>query len=98
MDLVHAARQRIHSRDAVVDIIGLGYVGLQLVLRFAEERERDDLRVGRELLVAYSPEREDPTNPNHSARTITRICGGVIDASIRLPERSIPSESVAGRA
>ena len=32
--------QKISSRQATVGIIGLGYVGLPLVLRFGEERFR----------------------------------------------------------
>jgi UDP-N-acetyl-D-glucosamine dehydrogenase len=38
---------------------------------------RDGLRVGVEVFVAYSPEREDPGNPQHTAAQIPKVVGGV---------------------
>lgn len=34
------------------------------------------LKVGKDIFLVYSPEREDPGNPNFSTRTIPKICGG----------------------
>ena len=34
------------------------------------------LRIGEEVFLAYSPEREDPGNPNHSVSTIPKVVGG----------------------
>jgi UDP-N-acetyl-D-glucosamine dehydrogenase len=34
------------------------------------------LEVGREVFVVFSPEREDPGNPDFSTRTIPKVCGG----------------------
>lgn len=38
--------------------------------------ESRGLRVGKDIFLVYSPEREDPGNPNFTTRTIPKICGG----------------------
>jgi len=38
--------------------------------------EAAGLIVGRDVFLVYSPEREDPGNPNFATRTIPKICGG----------------------
>jgi len=38
--------------------------------------EAAGLRSGRDFLLAYSPEREDPGNTEHSTRTIPKVVGG----------------------
>src|SRR4029078_4582935 len=35
------------------------------------------LKVGEDFFVAYSPEREDPGNPNYTAGTIPKVVGGI---------------------
>ena len=42
------------------------------------------LVVGRHYFLAYSPEREDPGNPNHSAKQIPKLVGGIDPASREL--------------
>lgn len=42
------------------------------------------LRLGEDFFLAYSPEREDPGNPKHSARSIPKVVGGMDGASARL--------------
>ncbi|MEA2623957.1 MAG: UDP-N-acetyl-D-glucosamine dehydrogenase [Candidatus Binatota bacterium] len=42
--------------------------------------ERGGLRAGRDFLLAFSPEREDPGNPSFSTRTIPKLVGGVTPA------------------
>jgi len=37
MDINHTLVSKIQNRKAVIGIIGLGYVGLPLVIRFSEE-------------------------------------------------------------
>ncbi len=37
--------------------------------------QRSGLRIGEELFVGYSPEREDPANPQFTARTIPKVVG-----------------------
>jgi UDP-N-acetyl-D-glucosamine dehydrogenase len=48
--------------------------------------ERGGMKVERELFLAFSPEREDPGNPDHSTRTIPKVVGGVGPESARLAE------------
>jgi UDP-N-acetyl-D-glucosamine dehydrogenase len=42
--------------------------------------ESTGLKVGQEIFLVYSPEREDPGNPNFETRTIPKVCGGDTDA------------------
>ncbi len=37
--------------------------------------ERSGLKIGEELFVGYSPEREDPANPHFTARSIPKVVG-----------------------
>jgi len=45
--------------------------------------EKSGLKIGEELFVAYSPEREDPANPHFTARNIPKVVGAN-DANSRL--------------
>ena len=38
--------------------------------------------IGEDIFLVYSPEREDPGNPNFSTRTIPKICGGHTSACL----------------
>ena len=38
--------------------------------------ESSGLKVGKDIFLVFSPEREDPGNPNFSTRTIPKVCGG----------------------
>jgi len=38
--------------------------------------ESTGLKVGEEVFLVYSPEREDPGNPNFTTQTIPKVCGG----------------------
>jgi UDP-N-acetyl-D-glucosamine dehydrogenase len=42
--------------------------------------ERSGLQAGSDFFVAYSPEREDPANPNFSTATIPKVVGGLTPA------------------
>jgi UDP-N-acetyl-D-glucosamine dehydrogenase len=42
--------------------------------------EARGLKVGEEVFLVYSPEREDPGNPDFNTRGIPKICGGVTPA------------------
>jgi len=42
------------------------------------------LRVGQDFFLAYSPEREDPGNPNMTASTIPKVVGGIESNSLEL--------------
>ncbi|WP_334190673.1 nucleotide sugar dehydrogenase [Noviherbaspirillum sp.] len=36
-----------------------------------------DLKVGEEVFLVFSPEREDPGNPHFNTRSIPKVCGGI---------------------
>lgn len=38
--------------------------------------ESRGFKVGEDIFLVYSPEREDPGNPNFTTRTIPKVCGG----------------------
>src|SRR5262249_50686114 len=40
------------------------------------ELERRGLQAGQDFYLAFSPEREDPNNPNFSTKTIPKLVGG----------------------
>lgn len=44
------------------------------------------LKAGKDFFVAYSPEREDPGNPDYSAAGIPKVVGGIDEQSGRLAE------------
>jgi len=44
------------------------------------------MKVGEEFFLAYSPEREDPGNPDYSADRIPKVVGGIEPESCRLAE------------
>ncbi len=46
--------------------------------------EKSGLRAGTDFFLAYSPEREDPGNPNYTADGIPKLVGGLDEASTAL--------------
>jgi UDP-N-acetyl-D-glucosamine dehydrogenase len=44
--------------------------------------ESANLKVGEDIFLCFSPEREDPGNPEFVTRTIPKICGGVTSACL----------------
>jgi len=44
--------------------------------------ESTGLKVGEDAFLVYSPEREDPGNPNFTTRTIPKVVGGSTDACL----------------
>lgn len=42
--------------------------------------EQAGFKVGKDIFLVYSPEREDPGNPDFNTRTIPKVCGGVTPA------------------
>lgn len=42
--------------------------------------EARGLKVGEEIFLVFSPEREDPGNPHFSTRSIPKVCGGITPA------------------
>jgi UDP-N-acetyl-D-glucosamine dehydrogenase len=46
--------------------------------------EQGGLKAGRDFFLAFSPEREDPGNPNFSAPTIPKVVGGLEPRSLEI--------------
>lgn len=46
----------------------------------APRLESGGLKVGEDIFLVYSPEREDPGNPDFVTRTIPKVCGGMTPA------------------
>jgi UDP-N-acetyl-D-glucosamine dehydrogenase len=46
----------------------------------APRLEKSGLNVGKDVFLVYSPEREDPGNPDFVTRTIPKVCGGMTEA------------------
>ncbi len=46
--------------------------------------ESRNLKVGQDFFLCYSPEREDPGNPDYVTRTIPKVCGGVTAACLEV--------------
>jgi UDP-N-acetyl-D-glucosamine dehydrogenase len=46
--------------------------------------ESTGLKVGKDVFLVYSPEREDPGNPNFTTRTIPKVVGGSTNACLEV--------------
>jgi UDP-N-acetyl-D-glucosamine dehydrogenase len=46
--------------------------------------ESRGFKVGENVFLVFSPEREDPANPNFTTRTIPKVCGGVTPACLEV--------------
>lgn len=46
--------------------------------------ESTGLKVGKDIFLVYSPEREDPGNPNFSTQTIPKVVGGSTEACLEV--------------
>lgn len=71
----HAIAEYLHRGQLVV-LESTTYPGTtdEVVREILEQR---GLRAGVDFHLAFSPEREDPNNPNFSTRTIPKLVGGV---------------------
>lgn len=46
--------------------------------------EAHGLQIGRDVFLVFSPEREDPANPDFSTRIIPKVCGGFTPACLEV--------------
>ncbi|MGZ9159331.1 MAG: nucleotide sugar dehydrogenase, partial [Nitrospira sp.] len=44
--------------------------------------EKRGLKVGTDIFLVFSPEREDPSNPHYETKTIPKVCGGTTPACL----------------
>lgn len=57
--------------------------------------EKNGLKAGSDFFVAYSPEREDPGNPDFSAAGIPKVVGAINEESLKLAQ-TLYESAVAG--
>lgn len=50
----------------------------------APRLESRGLKVGEDVFLVFSPEREDPGNPNFVTKTIPKVCGGMTQACLEV--------------
>jgi len=48
--------------------------------------EKRGLTIGEDIFLVYSPEREDPGNPDFNTHTIPKVCGGTSEACLEVGE------------
>ncbi len=46
--------------------------------------ESRGLEIGKDVFLIFSPEREDPSNPNYETKTIPKVCGGTTPACLEV--------------
>ena len=46
--------------------------------------EKKGLKIGEDFFLVYSPEREDPGNPNFTTNTIPKVCGGTTSSCLEV--------------
>ena len=51
--------------------------------------EQSGLKLGKDFYLAFSPEREDPGNPDFTAGNIPKVVGGAEPESLKWPSNSI---------
>lgn len=74
INTVDSLSQYIHA-EQVLSLESTTYPGTtdeELLPRI----EINGMKVGEDIFLVYSPEREDPGNPNFNTQTIPKICGG----------------------
>lgn len=75
----------INSIDAIVPYLRAGHlVSLESTTypgttdeELLPRMQKNGLKIGKDIFLVFSPEREDPGNEKFSTRTIPKVCGGV---------------------
>jgi len=75
LDAVKGIKQHLHRGQLIV-LESTTYPGTTDELIRAE-LESSDLRVGRDIFLAFSPERIDPGNRTHGTRNTPKVVGGI---------------------
>ena len=58
----------------------------ELLLPLFENAASGKMKVGEDFFLAYSPEREDPNNPNYNTQTIPKVVGGVTENCLEVAQ------------
>jgi UDP-N-acetyl-D-glucosamine dehydrogenase len=93
-DLSYVARTgemlgRVGVQGKLVVLESTSYPGTtrEVLLEAIERGAGRPLALGTDVLVAFSPEREDPGRTTHTTRTIPKLVGGLDEASTRAAAR-----------
>lgn len=63
----------------IVSLESTTYPGTTEEVLLPKIESRKSLKVGENIFLAYSPEREDPGNPHFNTQNIPKVCGGCTD-------------------
>ncbi len=56
-------------------------------LNYQDKKDAEKWLVGEDFFLAYSPEREDPNNPNFNTSTIPKVVGGVTENCLEVARK-----------
>lgn len=96
---MNSIRKYLH-RDMLVVLESTTYPGTTREL-IADEIEKEGFKVGKDVFVAFSPERVDPGNPKYNTKNTPKVIGGVTKKDTALSvalysqviERVVPVET-----
>jgi UDP-N-acetyl-D-glucosamine dehydrogenase len=73
-------------KDQLVVLESTTYPGTtdELLLSIFENSGNGKLKVGRDFFLAFSPEREDPNNPDYTTAEIPKVIGGVTPSCLKV--------------
>ena len=73
--------QKYLRKGQLVTLESTTYPGTteEFLLPLFENAVIGQMKVGEDFFLAYSPEREDPNNPNYNTQTIPKVVGGVTE-------------------
>ncbi len=91
MRFVESTAKTIHKylrKGQLVTLESTTYPGTteELLLSLFENSNGGGMKVGKDFFLAYSPEREDPNNPNYNTATIPKVVGGVTPACLEVAQ------------
>ncbi len=91
MRFVESTAKTIHKylrNGQLVTLESTTYPGTteELLLPLFENSNGGGMKVGEDFFLAYSPEREDPNNPDFNTATIPKVVGGVTPACLEVAQ------------
>ncbi len=80
--------QKYLRKGQLVTLESTTYPGTteELLLPLFQNAARGQMKVGEDFFLAYSPEREDPNNPDYNTQTIPKVVGGVTENCLEVAQ------------
>ncbi len=80
--------QKYLRKGQLVTLESTTYPGTteELLLPLFQNAARRQMKVGEDFFLAYSPEREDPNNPDYNTQTIPKVVGGVTENCLEVAQ------------